>query len=41
MGGVGDKGYFYWLSGRKEIGDVVEVHKRLRRLVREEAGKLG
>ena len=40
-GGGGDKGYFHWLSGRKEIGDVVEVHKRIRRLVREEAGKLG
>ena len=40
-GGGEDKGYFHWLSGRKEIGDVVEVHKRIRRLVREEAGKLG
>ncbi|MBA7614874.1 hypothetical protein ES703_22148 [subsurface metagenome] len=40
-GGGGDKGYFHWLSGRKEIGNVVEVHKRIRRLVREEAGKLG
>jgi len=41
VGGGGDKGYFHWLSGRKEMGDVVEVHKRIRRLVREEAGKLG
>ncbi len=41
MGGVGDKGYFHWLSGRKDIDEVIEIHKRIRRLVREEAGKLG
>ena len=41
IGGVGDRGYFHWLSGRKDIDEVVEVHKRIRRLVREEAGKLG
>jgi energy-converting hydrogenase A subunit R len=40
-GGVEDRDYFHWLSGRKDIGEVVEVHKRIRRLVREEAGKLG
>jgi len=40
-GGVGDKGYFHWLSGRKDIDEVIEIHKRIRRLVREEAGKLG
>lgn len=40
-GGVGDRGYFHWLSGRKDIDDVIEIHKRIRRLVREEAGKLG
>jgi hypothetical protein len=40
-GGVGDRGYFHWLSGRKDIDAVIEVHKRIRRLVREEAGKLG
>jgi energy-converting hydrogenase A subunit R len=39
--GTGDRGYFHWLSGRKDIDDVIEVHKRVRRLVREEAGKLG
>ena len=40
-GGVGDSGYFHWLSGRKDIDDIVEIHKRIRRLVREQAGKLG
>jgi energy-converting hydrogenase A subunit R len=39
--GKGDRGYFHWLSGRKDIKDIIEVHKRIRKLVREEAGKLG
>jgi len=38
---VGDRDYFHWLSGRKDIDKVIEIHKRIRRLVREEAGKLG
>ena len=41
LGGSGDRGYFHWLSGRKDIDEVIEIHKRIRRLVREEAGKLG
>ena len=41
IGGSGDRGYFHWLSGRKNIDEVIELHKRIRRLVREEAGKLG
>jgi energy-converting hydrogenase A subunit R len=40
-GGVEDTGYFHWLSGRKNIDEVMKIHKRIRRLVREEAGKLG
>ena len=40
-GGTGDTGHFHWLSGRKDIHDVIEIHKRIRRLVRKEAGKLG
>jgi energy-converting hydrogenase A subunit R len=40
-GGMEDRGYFHWLSGRKDISDVITIHKRIRRLVREEAGKLG
>ena len=41
IGGVGDRDYFHWLSGRKNIDEVIEIHKRIRHLVREEAGKLG
>ncbi len=41
IGGSEDRGYFHWLSGRKDIDDVIEIHKRIRRLAREEAGKLG
>ncbi|MBA7680619.1 hypothetical protein ES703_88940 [subsurface metagenome] len=41
IGGTGDRSYFHWLSGSKDIGEVIEIHKRIRRLVREEAGKLG
>jgi len=40
-GGKGDRGYFHWLSGRENIDEVINIHKRIRRLVREEAGKLG
>ncbi|UCH42680.1 MAG: hypothetical protein JSW16_07695 [Dehalococcoidales bacterium] len=40
-GGSGNRGYFHWLSGRDDISEIVEVHQRIRRLVREEAGKLG
>ena len=40
-GGVGDRGYFHWLSGRKDIDEVIQIHKRIRHLVREEASKLG
>lgn len=41
VGGKGDRGHFHWLSGRKGWDDILEIHQRLRRLVREEAGKLG
>jgi len=41
MGGAGDRNYFHWLSGRKDIADVVQIHAGIRRLVREEAAKLG
>ena len=41
VGGTADRGYFHWLSGRKDIDEVIEIHKRIRHLVREEAGKLG
>jgi len=41
IGNAGDRGYFHWLSGSKDIDEVIEVHRRIRRLVRQEAGKLG
>ncbi len=41
IGGTGDRCYFHWLSGGKDIGEVIAVHRRIRRLVRQEAGKLG
>jgi energy-converting hydrogenase A subunit R len=41
IGSTGDRGYFHWLSGRKDLDPIIEIHKRIRRLVREEAGKLG
>ncbi|UCD54223.1 MAG: hypothetical protein JSU76_00555 [Dehalococcoidia bacterium] len=40
-GGTGDRGHFHWLSGRKDIDEIVKIHKRIRGVVREEAGKLG
>jgi len=40
-GGKGDRGYFHWLEGKKDLDEVLKVHKRIRRLVREEAAKLG
>ncbi len=39
--GSDEGGYFHWLSGREDISEIVSIHERLRRLVREEAGKLG
>ena len=40
-GGSGDRGHFHWLSGRENLDEILEIHKRIRRLVREEAAKLG
>ncbi|MFC1984131.1 HAD hydrolase family protein [Chloroflexota bacterium] len=40
-GGMRDRDYFNWLSGNKNLDEIIEVHKKIRRLVREEAGKLG
>jgi energy-converting hydrogenase A subunit R len=41
IGGKGDRNYFHWLPGRKDIDEVIEIHKRIRGVAREEAGKLG
>ncbi len=40
-GGRGDRGFFNWTTGRKDLDDIIATHKRIRRLVRDEAGKLG
>jgi energy-converting hydrogenase A subunit R len=40
-GGTGDRDNFHWLADKKDIYDVISLHRRIRRLVREEAGKLG
>ncbi len=40
-GGKESREHFHWLSGRKDIADVISLHRGIRRLVREEAGKLG
>ena len=40
-GGKESREHFHWLSDRKDIADVISLHRGIRRLVREEAGKLG
>jgi energy-converting hydrogenase A subunit R len=40
-GGTKDREWFHWLDGTQDITPALEMHKRIRRLVREEAAKLG
>jgi energy-converting hydrogenase A subunit R len=40
-GGKGNRENFHWLAGARDITRALEIHKRIRRLVREEAAKLG
>ncbi len=40
-GGSGNRNYFHWLAGIEDITTPLEVHKRIRHIVREEAAKLG
>ncbi|MFP3974856.1 MAG: HAD hydrolase family protein [Chloroflexota bacterium] len=40
-GGEGDRAYFHWFRGREDFSEPLKIHKRIRNLVREEAGKLG
>jgi energy-converting hydrogenase A subunit R len=40
-GGNNDRSYFHWLAGIKNVAEPLKVHKRIRRIVREEAAKLG
>ena len=39
--GTGDRKWFHWIDGTKDITRALEIHKGLRCLVREEAAKLG
>ena len=41
MSGKGDREHFHWLAETRDISQVLEVHKRIRHLVRKEAAKLG
>lgn len=41
QGGKGDRANFHWLAGRKEIEKPLAIHRKIRRLVREEAAVLG
>jgi energy-converting hydrogenase A subunit R len=41
VGGQGDRGWFHWLAETRDISRPLEIHKRIRRLVRAEAAKLG
>jgi len=40
-GGAEDRVWFHWLAGAKDVTTVLEIHKRIRHLVREEAAQLG
>ncbi|MFH1662441.1 MAG: hypothetical protein ABH934_00760 [Chloroflexota bacterium] len=36
-----DEQHFHWLANNRDIGEVISTHRKIRQLVREEAGKLG
>jgi energy-converting hydrogenase A subunit R len=40
-GGHNNREHFHWLDGTKDIKPALEIHKRIRQLIREEAAKLG
>ena len=40
-GGHGDRDHFHWVQGLDDLAPVLETHRRIRRLVRDEAAKLG
>lgn len=41
VGGHNNREHFHWLDGTKDIKPVLEIHKRIRHLIREGAAKLG
>jgi energy-converting hydrogenase A subunit R len=40
-GGSGNRSHFHWIAGKADITVPLEVHKKIRRIVRDEAAKLG
>jgi len=40
-GGSGSRDYFHWIKSMSDLQVPLAIHRRVRRLVREEAGKLG
>lgn len=40
-GGDNNRGHFHWLSGIEDIDTPLEIHKRIRQIVRDDASKLG
>jgi len=40
-GGKGERNNFHWLSGRKDLEQPLNIHKRIRGMVRRQAAKLG
>ncbi len=41
IGGSDNRNFFHWLSGREDFTKPLEIHQKIRRLVRQEAAKLG
>jgi predicted HAD superfamily phosphohydrolase len=39
MGGGDERGYFHWLSGKTDFTEAIEVHRRLKRLIKESASQ--
>ena len=40
-GGMGDREWFHWIAGTKDLTQPLKIHKRIRSLIRKEAAKLG
>ena len=40
-GGAVDREWFHWLDGIRDVVPILEIHKKIRRLVRQEAADLG
>lgn len=40
-GQSGNDGYLHWIDGRRDLTNILEIHKNMRRLIRGKAGELG